>query len=90
MVLKFNLKYNNKFPNKKNKDKETRWGTCHTKKGIITLNSRLMDYPYECIRYVIVHEFAHFLVPNHSKNFYNVVESIMPDWNIWRKYLRNN
>ena len=57
-----------------------RWGSCQPEKGIITLNSQLIEKPRCCIEYVAVHEFAHFIHPNHSKDFYAVVESLMPDW----------
>lgn len=33
-----------------------------------------------CIEYVVVHEFTHFLQPNHSKNFYMQMTMFMPDW----------
>lgn len=57
-----------------------RWGSCHTVKNIITLNSRLIEVPKEAVEYVVLHEFAHFLQPNHSRAFYAVVERYMPDW----------
>lgn len=66
----------------------SRWGSCATKRGIITLNSKLIEVPKECIEYVAVHEFAHFIHPNHSKQFYALVESIMPDWKERRDKLR--
>lgn len=65
----------------------SRWGSCHYKKGIITLNSRLLEKPMDCIDYVVVHEFAHFLYPNHSKQFHQFVESLMPDWKKRKKML---
>ena len=56
------------------------WGSCKPRRGIITLNSKLFYAPIECIEYVVLHEYAHFIHPNHSKEFHNFVESIMPDW----------
>ena len=32
------------------------------------------------IEYVILHEIAHLVHPNHSKAFYNYIEIFMPDW----------
>ena len=58
----------------------SRWGSCQTVKGIITLNSKLIEKPLRCIEYVVLHEFAHFIHPNHSKEFYDFVASLMPDW----------
>lgn len=57
-----------------------RWGSCQPQRGIITLNSQLIEKPRRCIEYVVLHEFAHFIHPNHSKEFYILVESLMPDW----------
>ena len=57
-----------------------RWGTCQYRKGVIILNSRLIERPREFMKYVLVHEFAHFVQPNHSKAFYKVVEEVMPNW----------
>lgn len=57
-----------------------RWGSCQPRKHIITLNSQLIEKPRHCMEYVVLHEFTHFIHPNHSKDFYAVVESLMPDW----------
>ena len=58
----------------------SRWGSCQTQKGIITLNTQLMAAPQACIEYVILHELCHFLQPNHSKHFYALLDQLMPDW----------
>ena len=34
----------------------------------------------EFIEYVILHEFVHFIQPNHSKAFYAIIENYMPDY----------
>ena len=46
----------------------------------ITFNSLLLEKPLESIEYVVVHEFAHFIHPDHSKAFYAFVGQILPDW----------
>lgn len=66
----------------------SRWGSCATRRGFITLNSKLIEVPRECIEYVAVHEFSHFIHPNHSRDFYALVETIMPDWKERRDKLR--
>lgn len=60
----------------------SRWGSCHISKGKIVMNSRLALYPEVCAAYVFVHEYAHFIVPNHSRDFYAVVGDLMPDYKI--------
>ena len=64
------------------REMRSRWGSCHLSKGKITMNSRLALYPEMCAAYVFVHEYSHFIVPNHSKAFYAVVKSIMPDYEV--------
>lgn len=58
----------------------TRWGSCSPAKGAITLNRRLLEAPRSCIEYVVMHEFCHFIHPDHSKRFYAQLMSRMPDW----------
>lgn len=66
----------------------SRWGSCHYSKGKIVMNSRLALYPDICAAYVFVHEYAHFIVPDHSAKFYSTVADIMPDYNICRRMLK--
>lgn len=73
-------KYNVEMPQIRIREMKTRWGSCLPKKGIITLNARLLEAPLNCIEYVVLHEFCHFIQPNHSKRFYDLVAMFMPDW----------
>ena len=63
------------------------WGECFAKRGELKFSYRLFEKDRELIRYVVVHEFAHFIVPNHSSDFWNVVGSIVPDYKELRKKL---
>ena len=58
----------------------SRWGSCQPYKGVITLNSRLIETPLPCIEYVVMHEFCHFIHPDHSKAFHTLMTRLMPDW----------
>ncbi len=69
------------------KDTKTRWGSCSSKKNL-NFNWRLVFTPLECIDYVIVHELAHTKEMNHSKKFWYIVESIMPNYKELRNILR--
>jgi hypothetical protein len=73
-------KYGVPYPQLKIRNMTSRWGSCQPQKGIITLNRQLLKYPRECIEYVVVHEFTHFIHPNHSKQFWDFVTMMMPDW----------
>ena len=76
------------YPELRIRSMRSRWGSCMPSKKRITLNSRLIHYPQQCIEYVIVHEFCHFRYMNHSKQFYALVASFMPDWKECRNLLR--
>ncbi|MBQ2695765.1 MAG: DUF45 domain-containing protein [Clostridia bacterium] len=65
----------------------SRWGSCHTGKGILTFNTNLMYAPLACVEYVVFHEFTHFLQGNHSKLFYAELEKVCPNWKECRKKL---
>jgi len=48
----------------------TRWGWCVPEGGVISLSLALADYPVWVRDYVIVHELAHLVVPDHSERFW--------------------
>jgi len=77
-----------KFPEIEFKRLKTRWGSCHPSKGILTFNLHLANAPYECILYVVLHEFTHFLQANHSKKFYEELEKVCPGWKKSRQILK--
>ena len=59
----------------------TRWGVCNTKKKEITLNTLLIEKEVELIDYVIIHELCHFFEGNHSKDFWELVKSLLHKFN---------
>lgn len=73
-------KYGVSYPQIRIREMKSRWGSCQPKRGTITLNTRLIEAPRNCIEYVVLHEFCHFIHPNHSKKFYAFVQMLMPDW----------
>lgn len=62
------------------REMSSRWGSCQPKHNTITLNKRLIEMPRNHIEYVVMHEFIHFLHPNHSNEFYELLSTLMPDW----------
>lgn len=59
---------------------KTRWGSCHPRHQHIRLNTELVKKPKDLLEYVIVHEMAHLLVPNHGKQFVKILEEHYPSW----------
>jgi len=64
-----------------------RWGSC-SPSGIVRLHPDLIKTPKGCIEYIIWHELAHLIEPNHAKSFYALQDRLMPDWRIWEERLR--
>lgn len=56
-----------------------RYGSCSGENNI-NFSLYLMDKDEKFIDYVVVHELAHIRHHNHSKEFYNFIESVMPDY----------
>lgn len=50
-----------------------RWGSCRADTGQIRLSSRLRTMPGWVVDYVILHEVAHLLQPNHSPDFHRLL-----------------
>lgn len=67
----------------------TRWGSCASN-GKINLTWRLVMAPLSILDYVVVHELAHLKVKNHSKTFWDLVKSHLPDYQSRRKWLKEN
>lgn len=76
-----------KMPTLRVRSMTSRWGSCMPAKGAITINTKLMERPLGCLEYVMLHEFCHLVHPNHSKDFYQLVEQFMPDWKAWKQLL---
>jgi predicted metal-dependent hydrolase len=72
------------------RDQMTRWGSCSRSTKNITLNFRLLLAPDEIRDYVIIHELAHLKHPNHSKRFWSLVYSVIPDYKEKKKWLNKN
>ena len=67
---------------------QTRWGSA-TADGTIRLNWRLIHFAMPTIDYVVAHELAHLREMNHSPRFWDVVRSVVPDYEQARGTLKD-
>ncbi|TXD50494.1 MULTISPECIES: M48 family metallopeptidase [unclassified Polaribacter] len=65
-----------------------RWGSCNTIDKVI-LNPEIIKASSKCIEYVLIHEMCHLIVTNHNKEFYKILDTIMPTWRKWKGKLEN-
>lgn len=77
------------YPDLRIRKMTTRWGVCNTKSKTITLNLELIKRNEKYLDYVIVHELSHLIFPNHSNNFWNLVEENCPNYKQIKKEMKN-
>ena len=63
--LSFNMSWTEK--------QRSRWGSCTTLTGDIRIARDLTKMPSYVLEYVVVHELAHLLIPDHSSEFWDLV-----------------
>lgn len=66
----------------------SKWGVCYSRNNKINISSYLIHYPLICLEYIMIHEMTHFIIPNHSKRFYEVMLNNMPNYKEVDKLLR--
>jgi predicted metal-dependent hydrolase len=71
------------------KEQKKRWGSC-SPQGSIYFNWRIIMAPPLVIDYVIVHEMSHLIHRNHSLHFWKQVGSILPDYKVRKKWLKDH
>lgn len=69
-------------------DLQNRWGSCSDK--YINFHWKIMMAPMQIIDYVIVHELAHLIEAKHNDKFWEIIESVIPDYKTRKDWLRIN
>ncbi len=67
----------------------SRWGSC-SPDNRLCFSWRIMMVPLNVVDYVLLHELAHIKEKNHSKRFWDYLESVMPECRRHRSWLREH
>jgi predicted metal-dependent hydrolase len=71
------------------RDQKRRWGSC-SPAGTLSFNWRLLLAPSEIGRYLVAHEMAHLVHPNHSRRFWETVAELCPGFREQERWLKRN
>lgn len=66
---------------------KNRWGSCSSTNRI-SFNYHLVKLSSSLIEYVVIHELAHILHQNHSKDFWKLVHKHLPDYKVKEEKIR--
>ena len=72
--------YTHIYPSIKFRKMSSSWGNCRMPSGVMTFNKKIIHMPLDFIDYVMIHELVHLIHPNHSRNFYNLLDELSPNW----------
>lgn len=87
--IKYYQKYFNKKPTAiKVKEQKKRWASC-TSNNELLFNWRCSMAKSTALDYIVVHEMCHMYYMNHSQEFWDLVFSIMADYELRKEWLRD-
>ncbi len=66
---------------------KTLWGSCNAEAQRIWLNLELIKKPPQCLEYIMVHEMVHLLERYHNDRFRQLMDTLMPGWQLIRDEL---
>jgi predicted metal-dependent hydrolase len=71
------------------KKQKKRWGSC-SNKGNLNFNWKIIMAPMSIVDYIVVHELTHLIHDNHSREFWQMIKAIIPDYKKRSEWLRIN
>ncbi|GAA0496826.1 SprT family zinc-dependent metalloprotease [Salinibacillus aidingensis] len=86
--VKYYQHYFNRKPNDiKVKEQQKRWASC-TANNDLLFNWRCSMAPSYVLDYIVVHEMCHMYHMNHSREFWDMLASVMPDYESRKEWLK--
>ena len=70
-------------------EQRTKWGNCSAQ-GNLSFNWRLILAPPFVLRYLVTHEVVHLAIPDHSRKFWLMLQSLYPETERARQWLCAN
>ena len=89
ILTDYAAKYNLSYRQVKITLAKQRWGSCNSL-GNLAFSYRLAMLPIEIIQYVVAHELAHLKHLNHSKDFWQFVAVLYPDYKKAHGWFKQN
>ena len=80
--------FNNEVTGVKVKEQKKRWASC-TSNNELLFNWRCVMAKSTALDYIIVHEMCHMYYMNHSQEFWDLVSSVMADYEVRKEWLRD-
>lgn len=68
---------------------QNRWASCTTK-GNVNFHWKCAMAPIDVLNYIVAHELTHLIHQNHTKEFWNELDKIMPNYEKQKKWLSTN
>lgn len=67
---------------------KSQFGSCHTLKKVIKLNSSLAFFDAKYLHAILLHELVHLKIKGHQDNFYQLLETLSPNYKQIRSDLK--
>lgn len=87
-ISKYKFNFDPKINHISVKKMSSKWGSCSIQHNL-NFNLNLIEKRMDIIDYVIVHELTHTINFNHSKDFWNNVNKVIPNYIKLRQELKN-
>lgn len=71
------------------RSQKSRWGSCSSA-GNLNFNWHLVMMPSKVLDYVVIHELAHRIEMNHSKQFWEIVSNVCPEYKLRKLWLKEH